>query len=123
VANPLSVLSELEEGTLTREHVEALKMVYPAMYEELQVRVLQEVEKQPDLAYSKRLQLGVLLDIPTDSSLLGSSIMALQARYAPQDQGPGRPTEPRGAVPVSRARAVEKSTRMQTEAERISNKE
>lgn len=88
VEHPLSVLEDLERGTITREHVEALKAVYPATYAELQSAVMDSVGQGAELSYGKRLQLGVLLDIPTDESLEPLNIYGLQANFNPNPQDP-----------------------------------
>jgi len=88
VEHPLSVLEDLERGTITREHVEALKAVYPATYAELQSAVMDSVGQGAELSYGKRLQLGVLLDIPTDESLEPRNIYGLQANFNPNPQDP-----------------------------------
>lgn len=86
VDNPLSVLEEIKAGTLTREHVEALENVYPNIYNRLRVKVLDEVDKHPNMAYSKKIQLGILLNIPTDESLIPQNILALQQNFSQENQ-------------------------------------
>lgn len=78
IEKPLSALKELEQGTLTREHVEALKAVYPAIYQEIQMAAVDQVAKNPQLPYAKKVQISILLDVPADSSLSGESVMMLQ---------------------------------------------
>ncbi len=96
VDSPLTVLQELKQGTLTREHVEALKTVYPNLYSRIQQQVLQELQRvnEEDIPYAKRVQTSILLDIPADDSLLGKNIAALQANFTrkeQQDQAAGAP--------------------------------
>ena len=87
VEHPFSILTDLEKGTITREHVEALKTVYPTLYTELQTGILDKVTKEGNkLSYGKKLQLGILLDIPTDESLEPINIAGLQANFAAQAQ-------------------------------------
>jgi hypothetical protein len=96
VENPTSVLDDLQNGTLTREQVDAIREVYPNLYSRIRTQVLEQVKKDGDkLTYSKRIQLGMLLDIQTDPSLRPSSILALQHTYAQeqeQEQGAVKPT-------------------------------
>jgi hypothetical protein len=93
VEDPLSVFDELEAGTLTRDHVQALRTVYPDIYNDIRLKVADELSllKQPP-AFERRIQLGTLLDLPTDKSLRPSSIAAAQAGYQQQAQTP--PPEP-----------------------------
>jgi hypothetical protein len=79
IEQPLSVLEELKSGTLTREHVEAIAQVYPAMYAQMRLEALKYVASTPNVSYERKLQLGILLNIPADSSLTPSSVMMLQA--------------------------------------------
>jgi len=96
VEQPLTVLEELENGTLTREHVEALSSVYPALYENLRLEVMEQIVAHPDMPYQKKLSLGILLDLPSDESLQPQSILGLQANFQtegqeePQGGGSGR---------------------------------
>jgi len=88
VDNPLSVLQDLKAGTLTREHVEALQAVYPDLYSRIQQAVLGELKEadEADISYSKKVQIGMLLNIPTDESLLGKNIAGLQDTFTPQEE-------------------------------------
>ncbi len=92
VEHPLSVLDDLEKGTLTTEHVEALKTVYPALYGKLQQETLDQVSSPEGqkMSYSKKVSLGILLDIPTDESLQNYAILHLQNNFVPAEpeQGP-----------------------------------
>lgn len=90
VEHPLSVLDDLEKGTLTSEHVETLKTVYPALYRQIQQQALDQVAgpEGQEMSYSKKVTLGILLDIPTDESLQSYAIAALQANFLPEDETP-----------------------------------
>jgi hypothetical protein len=90
VENPWSVLDELEKGTLTRNHMDALKSVYPRMHAMVQDKVhdavLNGVEPVP---YQSRVQLSLLMDEPMDQSMTPKSIAEYQATYAPQEEAQG----------------------------------
>ena len=86
---PLTVLDEVKHGTLTREHVEALQALYPEIYKQIQQRVMTNINSgQWNLSYERKLQLGILLGVPADSSLQPESVLQLQATFAPQEEGP-----------------------------------
>lgn len=113
---PLTILDEIESGTLTREHVEALREVYPNFYRRIQEQVMENMALEGQtVPYSKKVQLGILLDIPTDSSLLGKNIMALQSSFQAQEQAAAQG----GAIKptMSGAREMDISGRMKTDAE------
>lgn len=78
IENPLTALEDLQRGTLTREHVEALKAVYPAIYSQIQQTAMDNIVEHPNLSYAKKVQLGILLDIPADSSMSPDSVVMLQ---------------------------------------------
>jgi|CXWL01.1.fsa_nt_gi hypothetical protein len=85
--NPMMVLKEAKSGTLTREHVEAVKAVYPALYSEMRNQVMAAVvDSKSELPYGRRIQLGILLDIPTDKTLSPDFLTAIQATYSPAEK-------------------------------------
>jgi hypothetical protein len=83
VDNPLSVLQDLEAGTLTQDHVKALKAVYPRMYSEIKQSVLAGLQSkaEADVPYSKKVQISILFGVPVDASLIGRNIAGMQAMY------------------------------------------
>lgn len=87
VDDPLIVLKEAKKGTLTRDHVEAVKEVYPRLYEEMRGEVLRTVvDSRSPLPYSARIQLGILLDIPTDKTLSPDFLTAIQATFSSDEK-------------------------------------
>lgn len=95
VDDPLSVLDDMNDGRLTKEQVEALRVVYPAVYADLEKRVVEKLTDSTErVPYLKRVQLGLLLGIPTDKSLQPERIAMTQAIYAPPGQGPGATAGP-----------------------------
>lgn len=87
--NPLSALDELEQGTLTREHVEALEKVYPSLYSRLKISVMDEIRNEPKMDYGKKIQLGILMNLETDVSLLPENIIALQSNFTSVEKQQG----------------------------------
>ena len=86
VENPMSVIDDMESGSLTREGVEAIKVVYPDLYIRVQTEAIDKIANNPDISYDKRVQIGLLLDLPSDSSLIPANIMALQRTFAEEQQ-------------------------------------
>jgi hypothetical protein len=87
VDDPLIVLREAKSGTLTRDHVEAVQTVYPKLYDEIRGAVFRSlVESKSEIPYQRRIQLGILLDIPTDKTLSQDFREAIQATYTSADQ-------------------------------------
>jgi len=97
--DPVSVIQDLAEGKITREGVEALRTVYPMLFQEVQQQVLKQLaEAEEKLPYNKRLELGILLDIPTDPSLIPDNIQGLQAQFDPGAAQTGAAVTAQGVV-------------------------
>jgi hypothetical protein len=79
IENPKSVFSDLASGRMSREGAEVLKNVYPSLYTEAQGIISKELgNPKTKLSYQKRLQLGILMDVPADSSMVPQNFLALQ---------------------------------------------
>lgn len=87
VEDPYSVLKDLESGTATQEHIEALKVVYPSIYNKIRTEALNYVIKNPtDLDFNKKAQLAILLQAPVIPSMQGKAIANLQSTYIPEEK-------------------------------------
>lgn len=95
VLDPLSVLGHLENGTFTLEHAEALRTVYPAMYADIQRRVMEAMIAAPDIPFQSRIQAGILFESPTDASMRPEMIAATQAAIAGPTQQSQEPPQPK----------------------------
>ncbi len=82
IFNPASVLDDLENGTLSREKVAAVKYVYPEIHTEICQAVGTEIYNKKMagefMPMSKIAGLGILLDSPVDSTLTADYIGAVQ---------------------------------------------
>lgn len=105
VDDPLSVLRDLDSGRLTRDSVEALRQVYPQIYQRIVAEVMQQIsERGSDIAYERRIALGMLLGVPTDPSLTPEHLAALQGvlmapSALPQPTPPARAPRLTSATP------------------------
>jgi hypothetical protein len=87
--DPERVLTKIASGSVSPEHIETLKVLYPSTYQRLQDGVMDAIMKpNTKLSYEQRINIGSLLDIPTDPTLQTSFVTAMQANYQPD---PGRP--------------------------------
>jgi hypothetical protein len=111
-AKPLSVLKDLEAGTIRREQVETLRALYPAIYSSMQAKVLEALHtSRSEVSYSQRVLLGVLFGAPTDPTLQPASIRALQSSFTPAQPAPsGAPRATPGRVRGSFAADLRTST-------------
>jgi hypothetical protein len=117
IEDPFSVLKELKNGTLTRNHMDALKYVYPRMHGLMQDKVrntvLGGVEPIP---YNARIQLSLLMDEPFDNSLQAGSLQKSQAAFAYSSGAEEEEQQQDGA-----AFEGDLSSPMQTEVESLSS--
>ena len=113
VDEPLTVIEDLADGALTREGVEAVRAVYPSLFSAMQSAVMTAVTESTEaLAYDKRVQIGLLLDVPTDPSLAPGAIVALQSAYkSPNKLAP----------PPARLSAPKMSAALLTDTQRVAS--
>lgn len=82
VQDPLGVLDEVESGTVSNEAIEALRAVYPNLYNEIQQTFAGKLgELQKQLPYQKRLTLSALFDLPVDASTAPQFVTAMQSAH------------------------------------------
>jgi len=87
IDNPMSVLDDLEKGSLTREKVEVLENIYPNLYKRIQDQSMEYIANNPDtLNYQQRLKIGTLLNIPADTALIPKNIGLLQANFGAEQE-------------------------------------
>lgn len=93
--NPAGLLDKAFDGKLTPEHVEAVREVYPKLYEQMRTQVMQGlVDAKSELPYGRRIQLGILLDLPTDQTLAPDFVSAIQATYTASEKAGQEPPPP-----------------------------
>lgn len=112
--DPLTVLRDVERGTVTAEAAEALREVYPELFTEVQTRLLgRAAELEAKLPYQRVMSLSLLFDAPLDDSLRPQNLAVLQSAHAssaaqgPSPAAPGQPPQPpppsvAGPVNISR---------------------
>jgi hypothetical protein len=111
VDDPLTVLDSLRRGTISREEVETLRAVYPALH----ARIVEEATRQimdagAPLSYQDRIRIGILLGITSDPSLDPETLATLQATYQQTSEQPS----PQRTQPVPRV-----ASQLATGTERI----
>lgn len=115
--DPLSVLSDLERGTITVEAADTLRVVYPQIFSEVQTRLLtRAAELEAKLPYQRLVHLSLLFDAPLDDSLKPENLAILQSTQEQAGPGPsaagqpaGQPPAPSVAAPVNLSRLYETS--------------
>lgn len=104
VENPASILDDIADGKLTVEAVDAVRTVYPETFRDIQAQIvdrlakLQSKGKAP--AYAQRIQLGLLIGIPSDPTMTPEVMQAVQSSYSQQPnavrEGAAGPAPQRG---------------------------
>jgi hypothetical protein len=96
IDNPLSLVEDLREGTITQEAAEAVRTVYPELFEQISQSVLTALsESDQEIAYQDRIRLGIMLQAPTDPTLEPSFVISVQQALATAEQ----PEDPAQAQP------------------------
>lgn len=99
IDNPLGILDDAANGSLSPEAVEAVKMVYPSIFETMQAELAGRIQNAPKIPYTRRMQLSALLGQDMTGTLRPSVAMAAQGAYASAGQASAAPQQ----VPLSRA--------------------
>jgi hypothetical protein len=95
--DPLSVLEDMRKGTLAKEQVEAVRTLYPKLYEQMLEAVrasLNTPGQNTRPSYQQRLRLGLLFP-GTERTLDPNFVASMQALNGPSDEqqsGPGNMT-------------------------------
>ena len=95
VEDPGSVLDDMESGRLNREGVDALRAVYPRMYEQLVEQVTEaigELEERPPM--TSMVQLSLLLGQPMHFTMEPRFVLANQQLHAQINAQQAQPTPP-----------------------------
>ena len=103
--DPLHALDLLAEDKLTVTDVEALKGMWPRIYEQMARTMLDALAADAErnaIPYNKRIQVGILLDTPTDPSMLPEQMIMAQKTAAAITQAPAE-----GAPGNFSAKAIE----------------
>jgi hypothetical protein len=96
--NPMSAMRNISKGRISPDQVEALKVIYPELFSQLQVSALRQVRDRQaagkPLSFETRQRLANLLEVHTDPSQEPEMAKLLQANIASSQQ-----TKPDGAGP------------------------
>jgi hypothetical protein len=118
VENPYRALEQLRQGTLTPATIETLSTVYPKLYNEMKLKVKDEMfktasKKNAIIPYRTKLMLSSFLGEPVTSTISPMSMSLNQHTL----QGNTQQTQQMGAVKPSQAgmSKIDLSSRMATE--------
>ena len=120
--NPTSILQDLHAGSVSAEAVEAVRTLYPELYQEMRSEMGAHLaDLQGSLNYGDRRNLSILFGVPIDPTTDPAHMAALQASWAGSgmDVAPGQEEAPRSRVKAG-SLAREKTTQQtQTRIDRV----
>jgi hypothetical protein len=112
VEEPLSVLEHAAAGTLTKDQIQALQTVYPAVYGQIRDTALEKLSESPKgVPYKARLMLSLLTGVDPDGTLGKSVSLNQQVFAARQEQQQPPPPSDSGESTLARAWATPEQRR------------
>lgn len=88
--NPNTVLQHVKDGTLQKSDIQDLSSMYPALYQNMQQRLSNEMIKvhagESQIPYTTRIGISLFLGQPMDTSMNPASIIAAQPKPQPMPQ-------------------------------------
>lgn len=119
VHDPFVALDALKNNTLTREHVEALAVNYPVIYQNMKQKILNVMsEEGVDVPYDKRVKLSLLMGLDLDPSISSQMVAGLQADHS-QAAAMGAANEENDGLNQSGLMKLGKENPMQTPTQRM----
>lgn len=99
---PMIVLRDIKDGTITKEDVTDLKTMYPSLFMKLQNKMLSQMNDHLAddgvIPYKTRMGLSLFLQQPLDSTLTGQSILALQSQNSAINSQNIAQNQPKGSL-------------------------
>ncbi len=85
VSNPMHLLTEAKQGTITAKHVNIAEELNPATLNQMRSKIMEEAYNgKTNLSYQQRMNLSVIMGVPLDRSQ--TQTQQLQAVYAAPQQ-------------------------------------
>ncbi len=112
--DPLSLLDDLKSGHINREAVETVKEMYPELFKQMQLGLMQEVstlqDKGKEMTYQARLQLDMVWDVPLEPTAQPAFLGTVNEMYAmKREQAPaGMPAPSTRAPKLPEATAAQR---------------
>lgn len=99
VKDPVSIIEDLASGTLIKDSVDAVRAVYPKLYERIKTGILKQMQSSTaPIPYQQRVQLGLLFDTVTDPSMLPENIAMCQTQLEEDKKPPVSRHAPTGKL-------------------------
>lgn len=89
-----TTFDRLNRGMLTKSDVINLQSMYPALYGDIRQKAITELGSQTKkLTFDKRMQIGLLLDLPAEQAIEPLFIKTMQTTFAPEEKAPANATQ------------------------------
>lgn len=85
IEDPLSLLDRTADGSITDAHVDAVRAVYPRMYQQIQgeiANIISELDDASLIPYARRTRIGILMGVPADPTLDPRFLFRMQQTYS-----------------------------------------
>ena len=106
--NPLTLLEDLNARNITPEAVEAVKTLYPELFEYFKGEVMEQLsEHRAPLPYQDRLQIGYMFEVSLDDTTSPDVYKTLQEMYQQKQQA----QQQGGALPQGVSKLAEQPTK------------
>lgn len=87
VFDPVSVLDDLNNGDISQGSVEALREVYPSLYQDMSTKALEALQKvEGKISQDKKVSLSIFLGMPVSTAMDSNFLFKMQQRIAGQKQ-------------------------------------
>jgi len=87
VNDPLTIMTHVENGTLNKHHLEAIKAVYPDIYKEMSLKMMEHLgqlkQKKEQLKYKRRISIAKFLGSPLDATMTQAHMQAILTSAGP----------------------------------------
>lgn len=120
VEQPFKVLEMMKQGYVSPRSLEAIKVVYPKIYDKLQAKVLESLAKKPNLTNSQKVRLQELLGM-NFTPTLKPQVMALLQQPIP-DLGMAQAGQQMRKPPVSAVQNIGAARRSESGLDRVVNR-
>ena len=100
VMRPKVLIKQMAAGDINYRTVEAVKAVYPKMYNNLLTQVTASLMGPKQVAYDTRVQLGILFDIPTVKAMQPDYLARIMRYYSSEQP---EQAQQQTAVPTTRS--------------------
>lgn len=89
--DPAGVIERAAAGDVSVDEIETVRAVFPRLYEEAQMAVLNAVADGASIPYARRIQLGALFGLPLTATQDPQFAATMQAGYAAPAEPPPQP--------------------------------